>query len=58
MILRLEMILSSGKQELLMVNERLFMNNRSETAKLPQDNSQVSLRHPYRSNWAYFPFFL
>ena len=35
MILRLEMILSSGKQELLMVNERLFMNVRSETAKLP-----------------------
>ena len=35
MILRLEMILSSGKQELLMVNKRLFMNVRSETAKLP-----------------------
>ena len=57
MILRLETILSSGKQELLMVNERLFMNVRSETAKLPQDNSQVSLRYPYRSTWAYFPFF-
>ena len=35
MILRLEMILSSGKQELLMVNKRLFTNVRSETAKLP-----------------------
>ena len=58
MILRLETILSSGKQELLMVTERLFMNVRSETAKLPQDNSQVSLRYLYRSNWAYFPFFL
>ena len=45
MILRLETILSSGKQELLMVNERLFMNVRSETAKLPQDNSQVSLNY-------------
>ena len=35
MILRLEMILSSGKQELSMVNKRLFTNVRSETAKLP-----------------------
>ena len=35
MILRLEMILSSGKQELLMVNKHLFTNVRSETVKLP-----------------------
>ena len=28
MILQLETILSSGKQELLMVNERLFMNGK------------------------------
>ena len=35
MILRLEMILSSGKQELLMVNKRLLTNVRSETEKSP-----------------------
>ena len=35
MILRLETILSSGKQELLIFNKSLSMNVRSETAKLP-----------------------
>ena len=35
MILRLEMILGSGKQELLMVNKRLLTNVRSETEKSP-----------------------
>ena len=35
MIKRLEMTLSSGEQELLMVNKCLFTNVPSETAKLP-----------------------